>query len=439
MKFSRTLLALAALLSCACLKTFAQTAAPAAADDGKLLEQAAYQFPAYEEIQGWIKNYMTAEHYARIRNAPDLELLKIRYASDGLRVAGFLYKPRRTDGRRLPVVIYNRGSIGPGSEIGPLNFNYLYEMHRLASEGFVVLASQYRGYDGAGGRDEAAGADTNDVLNIVALARSLPYADADRMFMWGFSRGGIMTFQAMRRGVALRAAAVVGAPTDYFEFGRLPGRERFFRERFPDYDRRKEEHLLNRSAIRWTEKINAPLLILHGGADNLPPAQSLALAAKLGEQGKVYELVVYAKDNHPTALNFEDRVRRTVDWFKNPRTLPVSQQLRKVFAGGATAEAVVKHYRELRRTQSDRYDFSEPELNTLGYELLGAGRVAEAVEIFRLNVEAFPEAFNTYDSLAEAYAARGEKELAIKNYRRSLELNPQNTNAAEKLKELGGK
>jgi tetratricopeptide (TPR) repeat protein len=259
------------------------------------------------------------------------------------------------------------------------------------------------------------------------------------MFMWGFSRGGIMTFQAMRKGVVLRAAAVVGAPTDYFEFGRQAGRERFFRERFPDYDRRKEEHLLNRSAIRWTESINAPLLILHGGSDNLSPSQSLALAAKLGEQGKVYELVIYAKDNHPTALNFEDRVRRTVDWFKNPRTLPVSQQLRKLFAEGATAEAAVKHYRDLRRTQSDRYDFSEPELNTLGYELLGAGRVAEAVEIFRLNVEAFPEAFNTYDSLAEAYAARGERELAIKNYRRSLELNPHNTNATEKLRELEGK
>lgn len=437
MKFSRALLALAALLSWASLKTPAQTAAPSAADDGKLLESAAYQFPAYEEIRGWIKNYMTAEHYARIRNAPDLELLKIRYASDGLRVAGFIYKPRRTDGRRLPVVIYNRGSLGPGSEIGPLNFNYLYEMHRLASEGFVVLASQYRGYDGAGGSDEAAGADTNDVLNIVALARTLPYVDSDRMFMWGFSRGAIMAFQAMRRGVALRAAAVVGAPTDYFEFARQPGRERFFRERFPDYDRRKEEHLLNRSVIRWPEKVTAPLLIIHGGSDALPPAQSMALAAKLGEQGTVYELVVYAKDNHPTSLNFEDRVRRTVDWFKNPRTLPVSQPLRKHFAEGGTAEQAVKLYRALR--QGDLYDFSEPELNTLGYELLGAGRVAEAVEIFKLNVEAFPEAFNTYDSLAEAYAVRGDKGLAIKNYRRSLELNPQNTNAAEKLKELEGK
>ena len=54
-------------------------------------------------------------------------------------------------------------------------------------------------------------------------------------------------------------------------------------------------------------------------------------------------------------------------------------------------------------------------------------------------MEAYPEGFNTYDSLAEAYAVKGDRELAIKNYRRSLELNPQNTNAVAKLKELEGK
>jgi tetratricopeptide (TPR) repeat protein len=89
--------------------------------------------------------------------------------------------------------------------------------------------------------------------------------------------------------------------------------------------------------------------------------------------------------------------------------------------------------------RASRYDFAEVHLNGLGYELLGAGRVAEAVEIFKLNVAAYPAEFNTYDSLAEAYAASGQKELAILNYKKSLELNPQNTNAADALKRLEGK
>ncbi len=60
----------------------------------------------------------------------------------------------------------------------------------------------------------------------------------------------------------------------------------------------------------------------------------------------------------------------------------------------------------------------------------------DAIEVFKLNVEMFPQAFNTYDSLAEAYAVDGQTEPAIENYRRSLQLNPQNNNAVERLKAL---
>ena len=67
---------------------------------------------------------------------------------------------------------------------------------------------------------------------------------------------------------------------------------------------------------------------------------------------------------------------------------------------------------------------------------LNMDRVEEAVAIFRLNVEVFPDAYNTYDSLAEAYMINGERESAIRNYAKSLELNPDNINAIEKLQEL---
>ena len=79
------------------------------------------------------------------------------------------------------------------------------------------------------------------------------------------------------------------------------------------------------------------------------------------------------------------------------------------------------------------YDFGEMELNRLGYQLLQARKLAEAIEIFKLNVEMFPKAFNTYDSLGEAYMVHGDKELAIANYKQSLQLNPDNANAKQKL------
>ena len=63
-------------------------------------------------------------------------------------------------------------------------------------------------------------------------------------------------------------------------------------------------------------------------------------------------------------------------------------------------------------------------------------RLVQAIVIFKLNVESYPQSANAYDSLAEAYMMIGNKELASKNYERSLELNAQNSNAIETLKKL---
>jgi CubicO group peptidase (beta-lactamase class C family) len=99
-------------------------------------------------------------------------------------------------------------------------------------------------------------------------------------------------------------------------------------------------------------------------------------------------------------------------------------------------EAGIAQYRDLKAKQSATYDFAQPELNRLGYQLLRSGKAKEAVEIFKLNVEAYPQASNAYDSLAEAYMALNERELSKQNYQKSLELNPNNTNATEMLRRL---
>ena len=99
-------------------------------------------------------------------------------------------------------------------------------------------------------------------------------------------------------------------------------------------------------------------------------------------------------------------------------------------------QKAIAAYRDLKAKQSATNDFSEPELNRLGYQLLRTGKVKEAIEIFKLNVEAYPKAFNTYDSLAEAYLADNQRELASQNYKKSLELDANNTSAVEALKRL---
>lgn len=103
---------------------------------------------------------------------------------------------------------------------------------------------------------------------------------------------------------------------------------------------------------------------------------------------------------------------------------------------GKGAVAAVSQYRDLKARNSTEYDFGEQELNTLGYQLLQTGKKQEAIEILKLNVEAYPQSFNTYDSLGEAYMRNGDKELAITNYKKSLELNPQNAGATAALASL---
>ena len=78
----------------------------------------------------------------------------------------------------------------------------------------------------------------------------------------------------------------------------------------------------------------------------------------------------------------------------------------------------------------------EKRINDIGYALLQRRRLADALAVFEINVRRFPESWNAYDSLGEAYAAAGEREKAIASYQRSLDLSPGNTNATAMLQKL---
>lgn len=99
-------------------------------------------------------------------------------------------------------------------------------------------------------------------------------------------------------------------------------------------------------------------------------------------------------------------------------------------------EEAVSGYRKLKNINPYDYYVSEVSLNILGYYFLRGEKYDEAIAIFKLNCELYPLSFNVYDSLGEAYMSSGDKELSIRNYEKSLEINPGNTNAVERLKKL---
>ena len=109
----------------------------------------------------------------------------------------------------------------------------------------------------------------------------------------------------------------------------------------------------------------------------------------------------------------------------------MSQIIEKDDVGSA-----IEWYRKAKEIYADYYPFSEITLNIMGYRLLGQDKIMEAIEILKLATLEFPESWNAYDSYAEALMRAGENEAAIMYYKKSLELNPDNANAREKLKEL---
>ncbi len=102
----------------------------------------------------------------------------------------------------------------------------------------------------------------------------------------------------------------------------------------------------------------------------------------------------------------------------------------------AGIEPAIRQYQQLKAAYTTTYNFDQGELNVLGYQLLREKQFNDAIRIFQLNVEAYPQASNVYDSLAEAYAAAGTTNLAIANYQITVHLNPKNRTAMAALNKL---
>ncbi|MEW6195366.1 MAG: serine hydrolase [Bacteroidota bacterium] len=99
-------------------------------------------------------------------------------------------------------------------------------------------------------------------------------------------------------------------------------------------------------------------------------------------------------------------------------------------------EEAEKIFAELK-DDNKNFSLSENDMNNLGYELLNKNMIDEALSVFRMNVVQFPKSSNVYDSYGEAWFKKGVKDSAIVHYKKSLELNPRNTNAVKYLKEMG--
>ncbi len=259
---------------------------------------------------------LSRDEFERRKVYKGIDCQKIKYMSDGLKVVGYIWKPKNSEGKKLPVIIFNRGGNREQGKLSPWMREGFYY---FVSNGFVVIGSQYRGVDGGEGKDEYGGADVRDVMNLIPLAKSLDYVDMNNVFLFGGSRGGMMAYLALKNKIPVNAAAVGSGVTDLFGNAKdhPDYNTNIYQQLIPDFDKRADEMMRERSALYYADKINVPVLIMHGGADErIGTARALSFAQKLQELGKTYELIIYAGDDHNLSLNRMDSDRRVIEWFK---------------------------------------------------------------------------------------------------------------------------
>ncbi len=134
---------------------------------------------------------------------------------------------------------------------------------------------------------------------------------------------------------------------------------------------------------------------------------------------------------------FGPQTFRTVKWLGYGYNSPESVKALKAELIRNGYDNVIETINDLKRSNPE-YSFSENDLNELGFKLLKNGYIKEAVSIFKANLILCPGSANAYDSMAEGYEANGDIDLAVENFKRSLDLNPKNDYAAERIKKLAG-
>lgn len=256
--------------------------------------------------------------FSSVPKTPSIDktvVFNIKYLSDGLEVAGTIIKPKKKGD--YPVIIFNRGG---NRELGRITKDTQAFLSPIASKGYVIVGSQYRGNAGGEGKEEFGGKDVNDVLNLVSLIKSLDFTLPNNIFMLGFSRGGMMSYIAIKEGIDVNAAAVLGGITDLRETynSRLDMRSMMKTLIGCTPDECKKEYI-KRSAYYWPDKIDIPVLILHGQNDwRVDINQAEKLAEKLSELNKEYKLKTY-QDGHGLNNHYDDWTKEMYNWFDKYR------------------------------------------------------------------------------------------------------------------------
>ncbi|MCE1188096.1 MAG: prolyl oligopeptidase family serine peptidase [Ignavibacteria bacterium] len=242
---------------------------------------------------------------------------RIIYLSDEIEVTGFIAYPRSAyqSERKYPCILWNRGGFRDEGIID--DFTAKGVLGQIASWGYVVFASMYRGNSFATGNDEAGGKDLNDIVNIMVLAEQLPFADISKWAAEGWSRGGMMNYLLLKAGIELKTVVMISAISDFrgFILDSFPISKI---QQHPLMQQLTAEDLRDRSAVEFIDQlpIATKYLLIHGASDTIvSPEQTLKVSQMLTARGASVRTIIFEEGDHFLRKHRKEIEQTRRNWF----------------------------------------------------------------------------------------------------------------------------
>lgn len=225
---------------------------------------------------------------------------KFTYLSDGYQVKAYISIPLSFIENQTPgkCILYNRGG---NSKIGLLEDEDTAKL--CAATNRIIIASQYRGADGGGGKDEFGGEDLNDVIKLIDLCEThFNFIDMEDFCVAGVSRGGMMTYLTAKQDDRVKRVIAISAVSDLFQsYEDREDMQEVLYNYIGTTPVQNPDEYEKRSAIYWTDEITVPVLMIHSKYDEqVSFSQAEALYENL--KSNRIDISFHARDDHTHGL-----------------------------------------------------------------------------------------------------------------------------------------
>lgn len=276
----------------------------------------------YGEVNQFLNSMGTTEKdYSEcIRDLKNLkhDYYKMKYKSEGLIIESYIGLPSNFDAKKkYPLIINNRGGNRDFGKFNVCGLVFGDSLFSLIGDS-IIYSSEVRGTTGSEGRDEFGGSEIADIETSYRLLSQYKFVDQKNKFMFGWSRGSITAFLSMKRGLRFNSVVVVGSVPDLEVGGeKRSGMEELYKELIPDYLTNPKLALITRSANYWPEKINSPILIIHGEKDwRASVSGPIELSKKLKALDKPHKFILYPDSGHDISEHRVELKKEINDWFR---------------------------------------------------------------------------------------------------------------------------